>query len=217
MEEMIIDEGFENKYLEVGNINRNTLLENCPRGFLPSAKETLEKQEKSIVVSLDQDFEADLEAVLEKCSDELKRKFVVCGSFNSLIISKIYQKAGQESLRGVYPRGCYEDILTAIKSRNWEEVQRQLKCAPFDFDVDMALRNFPQAELSFFLDGIKNKYLTQKINDQLCARKKIKVFSVGHLAGAYTSNGVLVQSVHDYDSVRVGDFVKVSSDKEKNN
>lgn len=207
MKKIELDENFIEEYLTVGNLQFNTVLSSCPKGLLSAAKQALSRNNQfatSCVVEITRQQELMIEKTLDSYEETSDKKLIARDFICSLVMIELL-KGDQNKVPQANLMKTGVDCICGKSPLNPKEYH---KFAPLPCDISFKAMRLKKVELTFLLINTENKYIQQAINDFLSARDrhlKTKIFTTNEiLPSCYDQMGNLVQSVHDYTLIKVG-------------
>lgn len=206
---MKINQYFKSQYLTCGKTYDNFIFENCGKEFLKCALESLSQDNngvKSVVIKISRMTEAKLEKLFDECLYDLQRKFFAKDFVNSLFMMEILKDLPEESHRlAVIKKG-----KEALVKGNYYGAVKYNQVSPNFYEIQSILKKVGKIELNIFLNGTKNVYLQQAINDFVSSRLpySVKVFASQKLVSYFDQQGNFLQAPHDYLTFNLNHFIE---------
>jgi hypothetical protein len=210
-----INQSFVDSYHTPGITRDNFIFENCPKEFINAAKPLLSRQDslaKSCVITFDETNEHEIETALNLFENDYHKKLVARDYVCTLILKELLN----QTLQNNDILGGLNTGLDAISKADKKGIMDYHMSAPMPYEITNFYREIAPFELNFILDGNKNIYVQQAINNFISSREpfSVKIFTTKTLPTYLDQNKTPIENPHDYMKRNVQDFIEQLNEKQ---
>ena len=206
---MKINEFFQESYLTAGGTYDNWIFESCPNEVLFLATESLCVKVGEVVpcvIYLDRKTEELVERTINSCDDDFQKKILARDFIIAAIMNNLLKATDNEDALKLTALQ-----LNAFMSGDVEAAKKLHVSSFMPYDVTRLASKIGKIEMTFILNGTKNRYLQQSINLFVAAREpySVKIFTNNYnLPSYYDLNGNIIESPHDFMRRNISDYIE---------